>query len=572
MKLAGIEGDVHVAGEVPKPPKMGAVDNEVTGHLKRAIPQNYDYDPKALQPLAEMLWALSVSLGHAMTAHRKFVKLKSATISPDGMVGGRGYVMSVKDIRKTLHDACEAISAVSDTIHDELHAPHWRPKLAELEKNDVENVERLVGEAEKILDDPEGETEDDIDEGLEDAEKDGPEADLAEAGSQMPDGDDLADKQADPANVKMASAYTYDRRANSSLPVETLPGPRVDHLDRGDVDQTGPFGSYNTEEEPQPSDKWTRDEGTGSDYAYQSEWDNNLLDKTANKRDPLDIGDWIDPRLQSTITMDEIRAAVSILHRGMPPERLLQTHAARKHKLTQADLDSFLLMDERGLLKQAASSVPDSNTDRTPTEGWDFGLGYGEGNDAHGQGAGGYGTVDSDGRGVYGPSSQMPQDPGGKMHDDESDTTPMVEVGIGRSSMPRHASDWKVDATAELPNDGEPGVARSDYYQGDKGSNMVNSGPSNVGSAKLPGTGMPGKAAPVTARPSHLSEHMFGNSDLPGAPEADYDFEKDVQPGTGYRYEQGTQPYIKWDSETHNMRPDPVYQRDDQGPYVKQEG
>jgi hypothetical protein len=41
--------------------------------------------------------------------------------------------------------------------------------------------------------------------------------------------------------------------ANSSLPVSTLPGPRVDHLDRGD--QTGPGGSYNTEEPFSDMDK-----------------------------------------------------------------------------------------------------------------------------------------------------------------------------------------------------------------------------------------------------------------------------------------------------------------------------
>jgi hypothetical protein len=106
--------------------------------------------------------------------------------------------------------------------------------------------------------------------------------------------------------------------------------------------------------------------------------------------------------------------------------------------------------------------------------------------------------------------------------------------------MPRTAAAWKVDAVAELPNDGEPPVARSDYYQGDKGSNLVNS--------------------------------VRGDSELPGEPTNNYEFSKDVHPGLGYRYEQGNQPYIKWDSETHNMRPDPVYQREVEGPYVKQEG
>ena len=361
------EGSIRVAGEVPR--SSGNMDPEVGKDIKRAIPQGYEYDPKALKPLAKMLWAMSVSLGHAMTAHRQFTKLKSSTVSPDGMIGGRGYVMAVKDIRKALYDACEGLSAVSDTIHDELHAPHWKPKLGELEKADVEGIERLVGDAERILDDPEGETSDDEPEDIEKAEKSGPKVDL-EAGSEMPDGEGLADNQAPTQRQKQqdkqaSTAYTY-RRATSSIPVETMSGPRVDTLDRGD--QTGPFGSYNEDEPQSMHDEWSRDQGVGNDYDYTSEWDNNLSEKSAS------------------------------------------------------------------------SAIPDSNTDKTPTEGYDFGIGYGEGNDAHGQGAGGYGNTDTNGRGVYGPSTELPSDPGGKTHDDVSDTTPAIDNAVGRSSMPRTAA------------------------------------------------------------------------------------------------------------------------------------
>ena len=180
------DGNIRIAGEMPKPPMAGGLDHEVGDHVKRDIPKEYPYDPKALKPLAKMLWAMSVSLGHAMTAHRQFTKLKSSTVSPDGLIGGRGYVMSVKDVRKALYDACEAISAVSDTIHDEINAPHWKPKLAQLEKEDAESVEHLVGDAERILDDPEGEIDEDE---MDEAEKNGPKADL-EPKSKMPDGKD----------------------------------------------------------------------------------------------------------------------------------------------------------------------------------------------------------------------------------------------------------------------------------------------------------------------------------------------------------------------------------------------
>lgn len=576
---SSFEGDVRVAAEIPGPPRPGGIDNEVGKTIKRAIPEGYAYDPSALKPLARMLWAMSVSLGHAMTAHRQFTKLKSSTVSPDGMVGGRGYVMSVKDIRKNLYDACEALSAISDTIHDEINAPHWKPKLAQLEKEDVEDVERLVGEAERLLDDPAGEVEDD----MEEAEAKGPKAKL-EPKSEMPDGEDMADNHPQPKREKQAAlrgrtaegvmidtvGYSYSRRtANSSLPVETMPGgPRVQHLDRGDTDQTGPYGSYNIEEPVSVKDEWSRSDGGGNGYDYPSEWDNNLLDKAAGlPKWPSLIEDDYSDAHRPHIDMDNIKAVVRLLNRGWPSDRILKSHAGRKYRLTTEDLDSFLLMEERGLLKEGSSHVPDANSDYTTrTEAKDFGIGYGDGNDAHGQGTDGYANPDPDGKGVFGPQSDLPHDPAGKLHDDVSDTTPIVELSVGQSSMPRHASYRRVvTAHTNLPNDGQPPVSRSDYYQGEKG-NVV-----NVGQAQLPGTQTPAKPTPLIPRPAHNGEHMFSTSELPGEPSSAYEFSKDVEPAVGYRYERGDQPYIKWDSNTHNMRPDYTYQREVQGPYVKQQ-
>lgn len=538
MESAGIQGQVRVAGEMPPPPmKAGGngIDNEVGGHLKRAIPSDYDYDPRALKPLAKMSWALSIALGHAMTAHRQFTKLKSATISPDGLIGGRGYVMSVKDVRKALYDACESISAVADTIHDEIHGPHWRPKLAELEKEDVEVVERLVGEADKNLEDPEGEVEEEMDEAEKEGDRAELEADETGSGSEIPDGEGMVDSIPDKGTPKTAASLTLQERilkrwANSSIPVQTEPGgPRVQHLDRGDVDQTGPYGSYNSEEPHSQNDEWSKNDGVGNDYIYTSEWDNDLSGKSASKwparpEDNFDLG--------PSPSLSDIRELVVSLKKGRPPSQILNSYAGRKYKLTQEDLNSFLKMDERGLLKSATSVVPDSNTDPTRTEGYDFGLGYGEGNDAHGQGAGGYANPDPDGKGVFGPYAELPHSPGQRVYENENDTTPSVELAVSKKALV-----WKVGSA--LPNDGQPGVARSDYYQGEKGSNQFNT--------------------------------VRGDSEMPGSgPRNDFESDMDVQPGLGYRFEQGAEPYVKWDDDTHNMRPDSINQRDDEGPYVRE--
>ncbi len=448
---------------------------EVAAPNQRKIPANHAFDPKALKPLVKMLWATSVALGHTLTAHRQFSRLKSVAFSPDGMVGGRGYVMGVKDVRAKLYEASEHLSTICDAIYDEINGEHWKPKLAKLEGRDVAEVNRLLADATDYLEDPEGEAEEDMEE-VEETPDSEPanwapdryrnEEDSSK-GSKIPRGGGPATSQGPqparqdrPALTKQASArYSYDRRANSSVPVDSLPGPRVNHLDR--AEPRGPFGSYNREESLPTGDQWSRNEGAGNDYDYPSEWDNNLSGKSAK------------------------------------------------------------------------SNLPDSNTDRTPTEGFDFGIGRGNGDDAHGQGAGGYGEANpsSGGRGVYGPRSGLPYDPGGKMRGDESDSTAVTERATSGMGMP-------VLAGSTLPLDVLSPVARSDYYAGPKGNDFNGV----VAESGLPGDGGAGG---------------YNHSKAPG-------------PNLGYKYEQPDVPYVKYDYNTPQMRPDWTHQRPPiQGPYKK---
>jgi hypothetical protein len=130
--------------------------------------------------------------------------------------------------------------------------------------------------------------------------------------------------------------------------------------------------------------------------------------------------------------------------------------------------------------------------------------------------------------------------------------------------------DENFDSGAGLPGDDDAGVARTDYYDGPKPINMDNVAPSTVGQTKLPGEQMPAKLTPNSQRPSHNQEHMFGTGELPGdGTDVTYDYDKDLGPDTTNRFEQQNTPYIKWDDNTPEMRPDPIHQRDPvQGPYV----
>jgi hypothetical protein len=439
--------------------------------LKRKIPDKHSFDPKSLKPLSKMLWATSVALGHALTAHRQFSRLKSVSFSPDGLVGGQGYVMKVKDVRSRLFEACEQLSAICDTIHDEIHAPHWKPKMAELAEVDKEEVEGLLGDAEDFMEDPEGEAEEDMEEveaspkGKKRFQKheDESASQLPSSGSVPEQGQHPADSHRPELTKQASTRYSYDRTANSSEPVNTLPGPRVNHL--GPAEGTGPFGGFNQEED-YGDDEWSLTEGVGNEYVYQSEWDNET------------------PRTGAS---------------GMP-------------------------------------------VDTTPTEGYDFGIGYGGGDQANGQGAGGYGESNpsSGGKGVYGPRAELPSDPGGKTRDlENSGTNEQVEQKVVDMGVPA-AVPGAATASAMMPTDIQPPVARSDYYTGPKGNDFNG-----------------------VAR--------YGESTMPGDDQGSYNSDRDL-PNAGYRYERPAVPYVKWDDTTHNMRPDGYSQPlgPTEGPYVKQ--
>lgn len=191
---------------------------------KRAIPQGYPYDPKALKPLARTLWSTSVALGHALAAYRQFSRVKSASISPDGKVGGFGYIQTVDKIRDRLHAACELLSSVQDTMDDEIRAPHWKPKLGDLDEDEAEDIDRLLEDAQRVMDDPAEEAEEAL-ESLED------------------ENDPTADDEEEETQSLPVKVATTDNPQN-------LGGPRVDNRSPGSA--TGPGPSFN-------QDEWSED-------------------------------------------------------------------------------------------------------------------------------------------------------------------------------------------------------------------------------------------------------------------------------------------------------------------------
>ena len=187
-------GRTKTAGEVRFIKDRGGDDKDwgwvPPGASQREIDPDYKFDAKNLKPLAQTLRSALMALGHIQTARTTFTKIRSATISPDGNLGGKGYVLPIKDIRKLLSNCDEALSSMTDTIYDEMQAVHWHPDVDDTGGNPRErdDVREIMDDVDEIRTDPEEWAE-------------GEEADLD-------GGEDPAGKQ---ARSKLASSDPYQQ-------------------------------------------------------------------------------------------------------------------------------------------------------------------------------------------------------------------------------------------------------------------------------------------------------------------------------------------------------------------------
>ena len=150
---------IKSVGEVRFIKDRGGDTNEwgwgTPGPSERDIDDEFLFNAKYLKPLAETLRSALMGLGHVTSAHARFVKIKSRNVSPDGNLGGKGYIQKIPDMRRQLMNCIEALSAFTDTIYDELAAPHWNPAEDRLSPRDRDEVKDIIQDAEDIKQDPE---------------------------------------------------------------------------------------------------------------------------------------------------------------------------------------------------------------------------------------------------------------------------------------------------------------------------------------------------------------------------------------------------------------------------------
>ena len=113
------------------------------GGLRRQIPDDFKYNAKKLKHLKHVLHNISISIGTLSSALNEFSRVKGPEISPDGHLGGYGYILPLKDIKQDLYQMIQKLTDVADCIADELTNPKWDAK-------DDKEIKELIKEKEQV--------------------------------------------------------------------------------------------------------------------------------------------------------------------------------------------------------------------------------------------------------------------------------------------------------------------------------------------------------------------------------------------------------------------------------------
>lgn len=110
----------------------------------------FEYDVSKAKHLKRALHNINVSLGTLLAAVKDLALLRGSDVTPDGMLGGRGFVMPFREIKTRITESISSLSDVTDTIADELTNPKWKlsPKAQASVKKEKAQIEERVDEVE----------------------------------------------------------------------------------------------------------------------------------------------------------------------------------------------------------------------------------------------------------------------------------------------------------------------------------------------------------------------------------------------------------------------------------------
>ena len=128
--------------------QLDRIKTAASSGVHRQISDDFKYNKAKIKHLKRILHNVTVAMGTLTSAHNEFAKIKGPDISPDGLLGGLGYILPIKDIKDALLNALKNVSDVADCIADELTNPKWGAQ-------DDKDVKKLIKEKKEVVEDVE---------------------------------------------------------------------------------------------------------------------------------------------------------------------------------------------------------------------------------------------------------------------------------------------------------------------------------------------------------------------------------------------------------------------------------
>lgn len=116
----------------------------------------FEYDTAKANVLKKALHNINVSLGTLLAAMKDLALLRGSDVTPDGKLGGRGFIMNFREMKSSINQAISDLSDITDTLADELTNPKWGLTATEKKKvkREKKEIEEKVEEIEEEV--PEG--------------------------------------------------------------------------------------------------------------------------------------------------------------------------------------------------------------------------------------------------------------------------------------------------------------------------------------------------------------------------------------------------------------------------------
>jgi len=112
----------------------------------------FEYDKSKANHLKKALHNINVSLGTLIAAMKDLSLLRGSDITPDGQLGGRGFIMPFREMKQMINESVSNLSDVTDTLADELTNPKWGLSHSEVSKvkKEKEQVDQKEEEADQV--------------------------------------------------------------------------------------------------------------------------------------------------------------------------------------------------------------------------------------------------------------------------------------------------------------------------------------------------------------------------------------------------------------------------------------